>query len=272
MVDPGLAGHSQIGNLITSNFFVTLLVGWLAGTVVLGLVAYFLKIRARITFSYLDRPSEQTPEGLSGSYAIRVPGMQWQGHWPQPDPAPSANPRPATQAGASQAGSTQAGFLRMPSRFDLRSWAKGKAQRAVFMLLTDHRVWLGLLRAPTGLLLRTLKTLRPQLVYCEVAHPQPETLGKMAAWHASIGYALGYPQPVHFDFSDRALRIQAEVHSEVRLLHLFTWVLRSSSDLPWWPMLRALWRGAFSKTLPGWREKGLRLILAIFQHLGKPKG
>jgi hypothetical protein len=161
---------------------------------------------------------------------------------------------------------------RMPLRSEMRTWAKRKAQRALFMLLTDRKVWRGLLRAPAGLLRRTLKTLSPKLVYCEVAHPQPETLGKMAAWHASVAYAIGYPQPIQFDFAERALRLQGEVQIEVRLLHLLTWVFRSSSDLPWWPMLRALWQGVFNSTLPGGREKVLRLILAIFRHLGKPSG
>lgn len=140
------------------------------------------------------------------------------------------------------------------------------------MLITDTKVWRGLLRAPGGLLVRVYKTLKPRFTSLCLAHPRPETLGQMAAWNAAVGYASGYPWPVQFDFEDRSLRCEGELRSEVRLLALLYFFARSSGDLPWWVMARALWRGAWSPSLPGLREKGFRLFLAIFRHLGRRSG
>jgi hypothetical protein len=173
--------------------------------------------------------------------------------------------------------SSQAGFLRIPWpkalswKLDWKKWRRQvwiRIQHGLYSVATNASFWRACVKWVIHLPVRMFQCLNWRVLDMELSHAKPEVLGRMAAWNAGLGSALGAALPIRWNFEiphfqcNGSLQIRGRIYQWARLF------LRVLRDLPWIPLVVAFWQGALSPGLKGWRHSSfvwLQRILTLVE-------
>jgi hypothetical protein len=222
--------------------------------ILIGCAALFVLASALFRFHYNLDWSGGTAWSALLEYGF--PGFTKTLRYPSPvdsqspnDPSASSGPSnlPATPGLAPLPG--QAGFMRLPHLFRLN---RNRLRRALFLLVTDGKLWIALLRFCPRLLRGTLLLLNPE-VDCAIGHADPAVLGRWAGyWYAGKMFPTRRIQ-VHFRFQDQKFSLRLCARGAFSALRLCGVVLCALATFPWLLLLSRAWHGWRHFQLKGWR-------------------